>query len=165
VERHYFEMWYDMVEEYSKRKLTQDSDTLHALAGLATRFGAVHQGSYLEGLWREDIQYGLGWFTAAADYRVPSRKGKDIAPSWSWASVGKVNISFVTQKAKNKGRKDEDKEPNLRLGLFKGARVLKPQAPTGVDFKQQTDSTKQELHFHGRPEKLIVRRDAELERQ
>ena len=153
-ERHYFETWYAVVEEYSKRKLKFDCDTLKALDGLATRFTEVHGGLYIQGLWNADVHYGLGWFTAV-DRRSASRTGMNIAPSWSWASVGKVNISFVTQKAAAKDRTGEDIGPGPRWGVFQGTRAL----------ERRLDIASHELHFHGRLEKLTLCRDLGLESQ
>jgi hypothetical protein len=71
--RHYYEMWYAIAEEYNKRKLTNHSDTLRAVDGLASRFAHVDGGSLVQGLWREDIHYGLGWFTSFDPRKLRSR--------------------------------------------------------------------------------------------
>lgn len=95
--------WYRLVEEYSSRALTRPSDKLPALAGAAAIFHKAHgsEGTYVAGLWKEDIVQGLVW--AAHYHHYPSRKvpGFNLsdacavltkpatrrAPSWSWASV------------------------------------------------------------------------------
>ncbi|RDX40747.1 HET-domain-containing protein [Lentinus brumalis] len=95
-------VWYRLVEEYSSRALTRLSDKLPALAGAAAIFRTARgEGTYVAGLWREDIVQGIVW---GAHYRhYPSRKVPGYmltdacavltrpptrrAPSWSWASV------------------------------------------------------------------------------
>ncbi|KAI0760155.1 heterokaryon incompatibility protein-domain-containing protein, partial [Fomes fomentarius] len=84
--------WYRLVEEYSSRALTRPSDKLPALAGAAAIFRKAHgrsEGTYVAGLWKEDIVQGLVW--AAHYHHFPSRKvpgpAPRRAPSWSWASV------------------------------------------------------------------------------
>ncbi|KAM5343790.1 hypothetical protein ACJ41O_012327 [Fusarium nematophilum] len=82
--------WYQIIREYSERSLTQQSDKLIALSGVASK---IHQllGSherYLDGLWESDLGHGLTW------RRVPVR-GKpswptiksDGFPSWSWCCM------------------------------------------------------------------------------
>lgn len=55
------EAWYPLIENYSWRQLTYTSDTLLALSGLASRITRLYGFSYLAGLWREDIAFGLLW--------------------------------------------------------------------------------------------------------
>ncbi|KAK7961231.1 hypothetical protein PG988_012445 [Apiospora saccharicola] len=87
--------WYSLVEQYSARKLTMESDKLPALAGLAAYFAAHfpegHDSAYLAGLWRENMLAGLCWErnpertqgTSPQSYR---------APSWSWAATDAIII-------------------------------------------------------------------------
>ncbi|KXJ95829.1 heterokaryon incompatibility protein-domain-containing protein [Microdochium bolleyi] len=100
--------WYHLLEEYTTRNLTVESDKLPALAGAAALFQRPHKPStpatYLAGLWKEDLARGLLW---GASYEhvpgrpvwgyqssdkcqalaLPKRQGDDRAPSWSWASL------------------------------------------------------------------------------
>lgn len=95
-------VWYRLVEEYSSRALTRLSDKLPALAGAAAIFRKARgEGTYIAGLWKEDIVQGLVW--GAHYHHFPSRKVPGYmlsdtcavltkpptrrAPSWSWASV------------------------------------------------------------------------------
>jgi hypothetical protein len=51
--------WWTIVEEYSRRQLTEESDRLPALAGL-TKFFQMRTGDTpLTGLWLADLLYGL----------------------------------------------------------------------------------------------------------
>ncbi len=83
--------WYDLVSAYSRGGLTNPSDKLVALAGVAD---AVQRGSglpYLAGLWRHRAAaLGLLWVI----WEPPSaRQALYCAPSWSWASVnGRVSL-------------------------------------------------------------------------
>lgn len=83
--------WYELVEQYTKRAMTYESDKLPALVGLATKF-AEHIGKdeYVAGLWREDLLAGLLWSAGnfhqwAVKHVLSSSTHR--APSWSWASV------------------------------------------------------------------------------
>ena len=72
-----------VVPEYTKRNLTKRSDKLVALSAVASRFQSVHRGTYLAGLWKEDLLRELLWKASDnADGPEP-----DFTPSWSWASV------------------------------------------------------------------------------
>jgi hypothetical protein len=55
--------WYTMIEKYSKRQLSFDSDVLRAVAGLASAVGKLRGFTYVSGLWAEDMQLGLLWRT------------------------------------------------------------------------------------------------------
>jgi hypothetical protein len=60
--RRYFEDWYSVVEHYSTRNLTKPTDKLPALSGLAKIMQRLYGCTYLAGLWKEDLEYGLLWY-------------------------------------------------------------------------------------------------------
>ncbi|KAI8635202.1 heterokaryon incompatibility protein-domain-containing protein [Xylariaceae sp. FL1651] len=93
-----YDAWYSVIEEYSTKDLTDESDQLPALSGLADLFQRAHRSKYLAGLWREDLQLGLAWYIASNESR-PVRKYQEQEPSWSWASVGMVRLKFRCWKA------------------------------------------------------------------
>jgi hypothetical protein len=78
----WYKRWYEVVMNYSKRKLTRPSDVFPALSGLAQLFHQQLEG-YVAGLFKGDLHRGLLWHTSAfsQDERSPH------APTWSWASV------------------------------------------------------------------------------
>lgn len=86
-----FYAWYSIAENYSSRTLTEPSDKLVALSGLASLLaGSIPGGSddYLAGIWRHDLAEGLLWHTEEPCARYTTY----IAPSWSWASMaGKIS--------------------------------------------------------------------------
>lgn len=92
--------WLQIVEDYTKRNLTFESDKLPALQGLAQYVRALTRDRYLFGLWKTSLDIGLLWRTAP--YKdVSERRGRaaDRAPSWSWASVnGRVYFAFVGER-------------------------------------------------------------------
>jgi hypothetical protein len=79
--------WREIVEEYSRRALTFDSDRLNALHSIAAHFGDPSDGSYLGGTWslQEDILTSLQWKVNSIGTLPESRRGP--APSWTWASI------------------------------------------------------------------------------
>lgn len=103
--------WYGMVEDYSSRFLTVESDKLPAMAGLARSFqrGTLKGGTYLAGLWKELFPGALLWRVrrerqlgfpgethpfAAFEPRRPMRYR---APSWSWACLD-GEITYASQR-------------------------------------------------------------------
>ncbi|KAL5331182.1 hypothetical protein ACEPPN_000711 [Leptodophora sp. 'Broadleaf-Isolate-01'] len=95
-----FDSWYAIVEIYSVTNLTYVSDNLPALSGLAKLLRQAHGATYAAGLWKDDIQVGLTWYVASNDERnVPW--SRDLAPSWSWAAVGKLRIKFRSWPSKS----------------------------------------------------------------
>ena len=87
--------WFAIVEDYTGRNLTVQSDVLPALSGLANAFQNLLRDEYCAGLWKSDIIRGMCWTLS----RVPKRDFRAIKaglkerdnhhhlPSWSWASV------------------------------------------------------------------------------
>jgi hypothetical protein len=90
-----YEKWYWCCEAYSSSELTQKSDCLNAISGIAGEYAPAIMNqapnskdtealpAYLSGLWCKDIHHGLLWIGRV---RISDRyKG---APSWSWMSFG-----------------------------------------------------------------------------
>ncbi|ROV90496.1 hypothetical protein VMCG_09832 [Cytospora schulzeri] len=103
--------WYGMVEDYSSRFLTVESDKLPAMAGLARNFqrDTLKGGAYMAGLWKELLPGALLWRVrqerqlrepgeiphfAAFEPRRPMRYR---APSWSWACPD-GEITYASQR-------------------------------------------------------------------
>ena len=77
--------WQAMVGQYSSLHLTEETDRLPALSGLADRT-SPHLGRYLAGLWSSTFPSDLAWRVHAlktGSTRLPGYRG----PSWSWASL------------------------------------------------------------------------------
>lgn len=82
--RKFGQKWLETAEKYSAMQLTEESDILPAIGGLASRMHYNKLGRYLAGLWEADIIHGLLWGLRDESMRRPSAYQ---APSWSWASV------------------------------------------------------------------------------
>jgi hypothetical protein len=84
------EDYYQLVQDYSCRRLTFASDKLPAFSGLAQGLcGAFDNSSlgsaaYLAGLWASDLHRGLTWHS---EMRTCAHVPIYRAPSWSWAST------------------------------------------------------------------------------
>ncbi|KAH7233075.1 heterokaryon incompatibility protein-domain-containing protein [Fusarium tricinctum] len=103
------QMWYLILEDYTNRLLTANTDRLAAISGLAALFqekmNAEESGNvvdnpggvqYVAGLWSNALIEGLEWTsfrsraketTMPDEFPLPGEKGY-IAPTWSWASFG-----------------------------------------------------------------------------
>lgn len=93
--------WCVLVENYMQRGITQTTDRLIAVDGLAQAIRERTSNRYLAGLWRDQLVMGLMWYIPwdagsterwEAIFRksptcISSRHEKQLAPSWSWASV------------------------------------------------------------------------------
>lgn len=86
--------WCDIVEDYTRRKITKDTDRLPALAGLAEQYKEVTGKEYLAGLWLEDLPAKLLW-RGRGDVEPQTNY---CAPSWSWASL-KGSVRFEANRA------------------------------------------------------------------
>lgn len=89
VSRNAYARWERIVHAYTSGKLTKVTDKLVALSGVAREWQnrAFVGPSYLAGLWRSDLVFGLLW--DLAEPRSSEQQSSNehyVAPSWSWAS-------------------------------------------------------------------------------
>jgi hypothetical protein len=76
--------WLNIVEDYSRRRLTVYKDKLYAMQGLANFFKPALGGTYLAGMWLSGIHHCLLWISATGEMQEPP---SSRAPSWSWAAL------------------------------------------------------------------------------
>lgn len=99
--------WACIVTDYCHKSMTDPSDKLPAIAGLAKKFHMLRpRDIYLGGLWKDSLLHDLGWVHMT--YDEPSTYGERCkpqeyrAPSWSWASVdGGVRWMFSEKNSEN----------------------------------------------------------------
>ncbi|OCL14519.1 HET-domain-containing protein [Glonium stellatum] len=84
--------WHDLLWAYGSRKLTNASDKLPALSGLAQIFSEKLKDQCVASLWRNSLIEGLLWQGLHVN-RVPEYR----APSWSWASVDGIPAAGLTE--------------------------------------------------------------------
>lgn len=93
-----FGRWASMVNAFTKRKLTHESDRLPALSGIVKELQLQTGDEYLAGLWRQNLWHELQWQVdiSFADKDATWRRPATYrAPSWSWASIeGPVRINL-----------------------------------------------------------------------
>ena len=85
------QLWFALVSGYCDGKLTEGTDKLIAIAGVATRVRSHLRMRYLAGLWQDSLWLDLLWFSKY-DPKLP-RPSKYRAPTWSWASIDDAHIS------------------------------------------------------------------------
>lgn len=78
-----------VLRQYSLRSLTEFSDKLVALSAVAAVFQAKTGGTYLAGLWSQDLLRQLTWH-----FQELGRVLDFYAPSWSWVSVDNFWIGY-----------------------------------------------------------------------
>jgi hypothetical protein len=79
-----FHVWRNIVKAYCGRLLTNGTDMLPALSGIASKFKDYGAGRYLAGIWRNSLPQALLWCLRGSSFR---RAKPYIAPTWSWASL------------------------------------------------------------------------------
>jgi hypothetical protein len=75
--------WSRILELFSERKLTYESDRLPALSAIAQDVQNDLTGEYLAGLWEKFLPEDLLWEVLEPRVRAEAYR----APSWSWASL------------------------------------------------------------------------------
>jgi len=90
----FHERWYELVEQYSIRNLTFESDKLEALKGLPYFIQKETAFTYAAGLWLETMAFNLLWVVVG---ETEARSTALQIPTWSWASInGKVSHRLKT---------------------------------------------------------------------
>lgn len=84
-----YNLWYQLVGQFTKRSLTVGDDKLPALSGIVKVFGTAlgngaHNDIYAAGLWAGDFERGLLWKNFGP---TPEAQAKMRSPSWSWTSI------------------------------------------------------------------------------
>ena len=81
------QLWRSLIQEYTRGRLTNASDKLVAIAGMAEHFGRYSGSTYVAGLWKGPNNQGvieqLLWRTT----EPATRPSEVLAPTWSWASI------------------------------------------------------------------------------
>jgi hypothetical protein len=90
-------MWTSIIKEYSSCHLTEATDKLVAISGIARHIQQYNHDQYVAGMWRTDLARQLCWRT-----RWPPRSRSAItsyiAPTWSWASSnGPISYMFAVE--------------------------------------------------------------------
>lgn len=84
-----FSLWRKVVEGFTARALSFETDKLPAIAGMAEGFSKlVPDNQYCAGLWSSDLPRSLIWSVSSMNIDSRLAEDKIAAPSWSWAAVG-----------------------------------------------------------------------------
>ena len=89
-----FEDYSSMILNYSRRKLTYESDKLTALTGCLNMIEQKKSMIFLSGLPSVDFHYAILWMGEDGDRR-------DGFPSWSWAGWHTMNVCYIVSPAKD----------------------------------------------------------------
>ena len=102
---HWNQLWSELVEDFTARKLTDPKDKLPALAGIAQQYmtdeyAEGHSPEYLAGIWRyhsdapgdsgyyrSEFPAGLLWRRQRGSPYMVQPPPSYRAPSWSWAAL------------------------------------------------------------------------------
>ncbi|KAK1711538.1 heterokaryon incompatibility protein [Colletotrichum acutatum] len=80
-----YQYWCNIVNAYTRAKLTFPVDKLIALSAVAKTVRELLQDSYVAGMWRRYLERELMWSVAVGE--AQARPSVYRAPSWSWAAV------------------------------------------------------------------------------
>jgi hypothetical protein len=91
--KYFYKIWDRWVSTYSSCHLTEATDRLIAIGGLANFMNGFLLDQYHAGLWRGNFLEGLQWYTTRP--QGPDQDKKEVeggrkpylAPTWSWASI------------------------------------------------------------------------------
>jgi hypothetical protein len=104
--------WNNLIEEYSRLKLTREMDRLPALSGVAAFRGP---STYLAGIWAESLPGSLFWTTDPSHDSLVRRPHYFRAPSFTWASIeGPIKY----QRTLGGGRKEWETLIPERIGYW-----------------------------------------------
>ena len=81
------DVWIHVVQNYSARTLTRQSDKLIALQGVVAALESVLQLPCVAGMWHQDLWKQLLWWFAGPPIYESCQSLPFPAPTWSWLSV------------------------------------------------------------------------------
>ena len=141
--------WKNIVEKYSARSLTQQTDRLIALEGIRQERSKKHNDdTYCLGLWKNSMPDQLLWYNLQPSERHLCEL--DL-PTWTWASTVRRVRFFDLKNAKNACRGFRFDEATKTLNINSILRKIpKPTALT----EPQTPSSKPALE--DAPTQLLV---------
>jgi hypothetical protein len=92
-------IWRNIVQNYSRRRLTVLSDRLPAIAGISKKFQDSWSDEYYAGIWRRQFIPSLTWRRKESIYGPEAQYWSPLveyrAPSWSWASIeGPIEVDY-----------------------------------------------------------------------
>jgi hypothetical protein len=76
--------WFELVSMYTSGQLTQSTDRLMGISGIAKSIQNERELEYLGGLWKHHLSFDLLWSLTEKPKLRPTTYR---APSWSWAAV------------------------------------------------------------------------------
>jgi hypothetical protein len=79
--------WHNLVRVYSKPSLTELTDRIVGISGLASRFGEILCDEYVAGLWKSYLPVELLCIADAKKANLVERPKDYQGPSWSWVAV------------------------------------------------------------------------------
>ena len=82
--------WFELVQRYTERSLTKQSDILPAMSGIARIIATRSSDRYIAGLWESSLAHCLLWTHSNRQGHGNvqySRPYPLLAPTWSWASM------------------------------------------------------------------------------
>ena len=121
-------MWLDLMEQVSKCGLTQETDRLPALSGVAQLMAGLTDDEYIAGMWKSSLLSGLQWCVAGKD---TGRSDAYIGPSWSWISTNGGVIRADKEWDRNVRERDENPDWISRMAITDVAYVLETPSPHG----------------------------------
>ncbi|PVH81454.1 HET-domain-containing protein [Cadophora sp. DSE1049] len=80
------DFWPKLVQEFTRRSLSQPSDRAAAINGIANRYARLSEDTYRAGLWALTLAKHLTW-KRDSTYEGGTRHSDLLRPSWSWISV------------------------------------------------------------------------------
>lgn len=113
-----WETWYQIVEEYSTRRLSYPRNKLPALPGLAKWLLNNNKDNYVAGLLKGDLLVGLSWRARLSREVDHKSSCIDIGPSWSWASTNN-SVYFQALNSREKAR-----YPDFPFGYRSGGKTM-----------------------------------------
>ncbi|KFY20924.1 hypothetical protein V491_03316 [Pseudogymnoascus sp. VKM F-3775] len=99
-----FEHWKQLLEEFTRRRLTYQTDRIPAYLSISTYLASSAGNQFLGGLWKGDrLLESLCWRVTEP---LPG-PGMSITPSWTWASMqGQISFDIVERRGRGDVRPD-----------------------------------------------------------
>ena len=110
--------WASLIQEYTKRNLTYESDGMIAIQGLANMVQSQRDDTYFAGMWPADLPQSLLWKIRNDSVGRHALRRSHL-PSWTWARLeGHVGFQMLGDPFKPRGTRLDSRHLKKALQEF-----------------------------------------------
>lgn len=132
-------LWYDIVRDFSLRKVSLAEDRIHAIGGVISELERKWEDECIFGIWKSRLLEDLCWLSKNESLVERSRH----APSWSWMSLNSgIEVNYMNFETVDAIFHDiSEKTIHLTCRVMTKSHPLRGEIGHNPDFKITSDES------------------------